>query len=241
MRQSSTTPNPQGDTSPTTESLTPEREQEIAALRYRCPPARPGYTWVARIADERDLDRQATKLDAARADLLAEVERLRARVAELDKACDDLIDERDRAHDMADKLAYAVAPIEVIGEHSSHNCPWENALELVTPFAEVEKLRARVAELEKVAVEGRAALGALCFDLEDPGSNAFGALYLLSQATVHVDAQPDDAANALARHDAQVLHDAAQVLEDTDRDDDAVNLLYTLARAAQTEGGGRGE
>jgi signal transduction histidine kinase len=95
--------------------------------------------------------------------------------------------------------------------------------------AEVRRLRARVTELEGPAVEARAALAALCYDLEDPGSNAFGALYLLSQATVGVDAPKDDATVALARHDGEVLRKAAEVLEGADRDDDAVNLLYLLA------------
>lgn len=94
---------------------------------------------------------------------------------------------------------------------------------------EVRRLRARVAELEGPAVEARAALAALCYDLEDPGTAALGALYLISRATVGVEAPKDDAALALARHDAEVLRKAAEVLEATDRDDDAVNLLYLLA------------
>lgn len=41
------------------------------------------------------------------------------------------VDNRDRAEEWADWLAYAVAPVEVIGEHSSHNSPWENALAIL--------------------------------------------------------------------------------------------------------------
>ncbi|MFD4547225.1 hypothetical protein [Streptomyces sp. NPDC058466] len=96
-------------------------------------------------------------------------------------------------------------------------------------LAEVRRLRARVTELEGPAVEARAALAALCYDLEDPGTAALGALYLISQATTGVEATRDDAVQALAQHDAEVLRKAAQVLEETDRDDDAVNLLYLLA------------
>jgi signal transduction histidine kinase len=95
--------------------------------------------------------------------------------------------------------------------------------------AEIRRLRARVAELEGPAVEARAALAALCYDLEDPGTAALGALYLISQATTGIDAPRDDTAEALAKHDADVIRKAAQVLEETDRDDDAVNLLYLLA------------
>ncbi|MGW2721374.1 hypothetical protein [Streptomyces sp. NPDC001492] len=101
--------------------------------------------------------------------------------------------------------------------------------------AELNHLRARIAELEGPAVEARAALAALCYDLEDPGSNALGALFLLSRATVGVEAPKDDAAAALARHDAEVLRRAAETLEATDRDDDAVNLLYLLADQATAE------
>jgi hypothetical protein len=82
--------------------------------------------------------------------------------------------------------------------------------ETLTPA--VDWLIARVAELERAAVEGRAALGALCYDLEDPGSNAFGALHLLSQATATTPDQPDDATAALARRDGGVLRQAAEDL-----------------------------
>lgn len=87
----------------------------------------------------------------------------------------------------------------------------------------------RIAELETVGVQARAALGALCYDLADPGSNALGALYLLQQVTVWTDGKPDDGERALAKHDAQVLRQAAESLEGADRDDDAVNFLYLLA------------
>ncbi|WP_428956137.1 hypothetical protein [Streptomyces sp. cg35] len=61
---------------------------------------------------------------------------------------DEVMKERDEYHEVADKLADAVAPIEVIGEHSSMNDPWANALDLITPKAEVDRLQG---ELEKVA------------------------------------------------------------------------------------------
>ena len=43
----------------------------------------------------------------------------------------DVIDERDNATAWADRLAYAVAPVQVIGEHSNANNPWQNALEIL--------------------------------------------------------------------------------------------------------------
>lgn len=41
----------------------------------------------------------------------------------------DLIAERDSVQEWADKLAAAIAPFEVRGEHSSSNNPWANALD----------------------------------------------------------------------------------------------------------------
>ena len=48
-----------------------------------------------------------------------------------DKDLDQVITQRDNAEDMADRLADMIAKItEVnIGEHSSANCPWQNALD----------------------------------------------------------------------------------------------------------------
>ncbi|GAA3852070.1 hypothetical protein GCM10023084_02830 [Streptomyces lacrimifluminis] len=77
--------------------------------------------------------------------LVAEVRRLRTVLAAEERSHGDTIDDRDQAHEIADKLAYAVAPEGVIGEHSSMNCPWTNALDLITPKAEVDKLRAELA------------------------------------------------------------------------------------------------
>ena len=46
------------------------------------------------------------------------------------RSCDQLMAERDAAEEMCDKLAEKIARLEGldIGEHSSGNCPWTNAL-----------------------------------------------------------------------------------------------------------------
>lgn len=51
---------------------------------------------------------------------------------ELDKALDQEISNRDRAERAADALAHKIAMFcgVDIGEHSSANCPWANALNL---------------------------------------------------------------------------------------------------------------
>lgn len=67
---------------------------------------------------------------------------LRARVEELEASETALINERDNYHDWADRLANAIAAHvgEDIGEHTSANSPWANALELID--AETEELPA---------------------------------------------------------------------------------------------------
>lgn len=49
----------------------------------------------------------------------------------LDRALEGVIDQRDRYHEIADDLAGHIAAITGvdIGEHSSANCPWQNAIE----------------------------------------------------------------------------------------------------------------
>lgn len=79
--------------------------------------------------------------------------------------------------------------------------------------AEVRRLRAELAELQSTAAYARYALAALCYDLEDPGINALGALYLISRATVGVEAPRDDAALALAKHAAEVLERTADMAD----------------------------
>jgi hypothetical protein len=68
---------------------------------------------------------------------------------QIDRDLSDVIDERDSREALLDRFAAAVAPEEVIGEHSSGNCPWENALDLITPAAEVDALRQENQRLRK--------------------------------------------------------------------------------------------
>lgn len=42
--------------------------------------------------------------------------------------CDQVMAERDHYCDVADQLASLLAPPEVLGEHSSMNDPWQNAI-----------------------------------------------------------------------------------------------------------------
>lgn len=54
----------------------------------------------------------------------------------LDRALGEAIDQRDRYHEVADDLAGHIAAITGvdIGEHSSSNCPWQNAIEATEEY-----------------------------------------------------------------------------------------------------------
>jgi hypothetical protein len=65
--------------------------------------------------------------------------------------------ERDAWHDWADTLAYKVAPVEVIGRHDEEGrFPWSDALDLLTPAAEVDQLRQRAERAEAALAAVRA-------------------------------------------------------------------------------------
>ncbi|WP_211832861.1 hypothetical protein [Streptomyces asiaticus] len=96
-------------------------------------------------------------------------------------------------------------------------------------YRRATEAKKRVAELERAAVEGRAALANLIEDHEDPGTAALGALYLLSQATTWVDAQPDDAGRVMRAHDAKVLRQAADEADGRDLPDGYIDTFESGA------------
>jgi hypothetical protein len=144
--------------------------------------------------------------------LLAEIDRLRTEL-ESQRAYEKRLREQHDAdvqelRRLRDELEEARTAVEYSSERAD---VWEE--EHGAAFSESDRLHARVTELEKAAVEGRAALANLIDDHEDPGTAALGALWLLlNQATLAVKAQPDQGADVLARHDAEVLHQAAPKL-----------------------------
>lgn len=109
-----------------------ERERMLDQLDRRtatcCPILENNLRWV--VASHAEADRRIADLEA-----------------DHERECLDLIDERDALHERLDQLALAVGGIEVIGEHSNLNDPWAEALELVTPYLEVEALRGLVDDL----------------------------------------------------------------------------------------------
>ncbi|WP_018502922.1 hypothetical protein [Parafrankia discariae] len=94
------------------------------------------------------IDRRIAMLDMTRR-LIAEVRRLRSQVTKAERAEELAIEDRDRYHEWADRMAYAIAPREVIGEHTTGNNPWRGAIE------EAGRLRAQVAELQAELVAAR--------------------------------------------------------------------------------------
>jgi len=101
----------------------------------------------ADLAAQTALTVQYPRLQVARADVaevVAECDRLRTDLAREEREHARTIDQRDAYHEAADRLAYAVAPESVIGEHSSMNDPWANALEILEERADRDQLQAAV-------------------------------------------------------------------------------------------------
>lgn len=63
-------------------------------------------------------------------DHVAAIEAYRKRITELESQLEGVLSERDAHHDMADQLSEQIAAItgQEIGEHSSGNDPWQNAM-----------------------------------------------------------------------------------------------------------------
>ncbi|MCD0164604.1 hypothetical protein [Deinococcus sp. 12RED42] len=73
--------------------------------------------------------------EAERDALRAALERVEGDLARERSTHSETIDQRDTAQEAADRLAYALFSIDEIGEHSSSNCPWENAAERLEEMA----------------------------------------------------------------------------------------------------------
>lgn len=85
-------------------------------------------------------------------DACSEIERLQRQLDQSEASALDVVDERDRCERKLDQFAYTIAPIEVIGEHSSGNDPWENALDMLSSAAQVEELEADRDRAREIAV-----------------------------------------------------------------------------------------
>lgn len=73
---------------------------------------------------------QQSSINAVRAEQAeARIIELETKLQREEHAHGETIDQRDRAESAADKLAYAIADVDTIGEHSNLNDPWANALD----------------------------------------------------------------------------------------------------------------
>ncbi|MDR0257765.1 MAG: hypothetical protein LBI83_18705 [Stenotrophomonas maltophilia] len=79
-----------------------------------------------------------------------------------ERAHGEIIDQRDRYHEVADELAARIAAITGvdIGEHSSANCPWQNAIEAAEEYqpaqaVDLGRFREAVEGLKDAALHDR--------------------------------------------------------------------------------------
>ncbi|MCM1964900.1 hypothetical protein [Streptomyces sp. G1] len=73
-------------------------------------------------------------------------------LTEVSRLREELVAERadkQAAEDWANTLAYAVAPEEELGRHDEGRFPWVDALEMLTPAAEVKELRLQLLDLKR--------------------------------------------------------------------------------------------
>jgi hypothetical protein len=99
-----------------------EQRAEADALRNRIDVLEPPV---------QNYNRTLARAEAAEASVARLTEALRAE----QQAHEQTVAERDNAQEWADKLAYAVASEDVIGEHTNMNEPWANALKLLADAA----------------------------------------------------------------------------------------------------------
>lgn len=95
----------------------------------------------------------------AGADAMDRADKLAAELAAEESAHEVTIRQRDFAERWADKLAAGVGDIELIGEHSNLNNPWETAYNIMRSHAEYERLEADNVALTAELARLRAELG----------------------------------------------------------------------------------
>ncbi|PJN00846.1 hypothetical protein CG740_23370 [Streptomyces sp. CB01201] len=83
---------------------------------------------------------------------IAMTEAYRVAVQEITRLRSELDEvKRDRRHlgQLLDEFAAAVAPADLLGEHTPDNQPWRNAIALITPMAVVDDLLQENARLRQ--------------------------------------------------------------------------------------------
>lgn len=104
------------------------QESQVEAVLDR---AETAYAWCCRGAEDLPPLSVREHFNYDVPELLTAVKRLTAELARSERDETRAITDRDDNHEIADKLAEAIARLtgKEIGEHSSANDPWQNALE----------------------------------------------------------------------------------------------------------------
>lgn len=113
----------------------------------------------------------------------------------LDRALGGVIDQRDRYHEVADELAAHIASITGvdIGEHSSANCPWQNAIEAAEEFKPAQAVDLGAVREALQAAEG---LATVCASVDG---------YSREEVAASGRAMKQQFADALAKVDSQAV------------------------------------
>jgi hypothetical protein len=121
-----------------------DHEAEVARLRAELQNAAKAALDAVALACEKEREADALRADAERWNWimsnyyggdLARTQKILGQCWTREQM-EEAIDQRDRYHEMADELAGHIARIigVDIGEHSSANCPWQNAIEAAEEY-----------------------------------------------------------------------------------------------------------
>lgn len=112
-----------------------------------------GYLDAGKQLDRGCYESHLHELQTQLAALTAERDKAKKELTEEERAHLNTIEQRDAYHDFLDDFVGALGGVEAHGEHSSGNCPWQNALDyLHTITAERDALQDKCDELEEESV-----------------------------------------------------------------------------------------
>ena len=113
----------------------------------------------------------------------------------IDRALSEVIDQRDRCEEVADELADHIARITGvdIGEHSSANCPWQNAIEAAEEYKPAQAVGLGAVREALQAAEG---LATVCASVDG---------YSREEVAASGRAMRQQFADALAKVDSQAV------------------------------------
>ncbi|WP_329914527.1 hypothetical protein [Stenotrophomonas sp. SMYL86] len=132
-----------------------------------------------------------------------------------ERAHGETIDQRDRYHEVADELAAHIAAITGtdIGEHSSANCPWQNAIEAAEGYKPAQAVDLGQFR-EAVEAQHAALMSSWCGDPETKAAADAQRDRLLALIDSKAVGQPEEASRVSELHSAiKHVTDAAKKLQ----------------------------